>query len=1124
VPQLKERTIRLLALAGLIFAILLFNGWFLYFNFNRVDQQQTLVKQTNRLINEVDLLMSAAKDAETGVRGYMWVKDSAYLDPYHSGLTEGAEHIVRLREMSKNNPEQALSVETLAKTYENRLTFLVKLIEGVDNHASDTVQREALEDGKKSMDRLRELSEQFKEHELQALGARAQDAEKARYLFFCFLILTTLLNIAVVAFAFRQFRVNQLRVEREGFEKERLSWLRENVGEVSRLVAGDVTTDHVASEVQKFLVHRLQVLAANFFVKNGDQLMRVSSYAIDEDTHGGGLRRGLVDEAVTRDEPWVIEDIPKDYWKISSSLGGAPPRHLVFLPLSFQEKPVGVIEMGFFAKPNEDQIKLLDQLSEVIGTAVNAATTREHLQELLERTQQQAEELETQQEELKANNEELEQQARALETQQQTLNFKNKELETAQFDLESKAADLERSSQYKSEFLAKMSHELRTPLNGLLILSTLLAENKEKNLSEQQKQFATSIHSAGNDLLLLINDILDLSKIEARKLSLKAEHFNLGSLFEQMQKTFEPQASAKKIEFKTDIPSELRDKKFFTDRQRLEQILRNFLSNSLKFTEAGYVQLSARPGDGGKWMEISVTDTGIGIPVNKRNLIFEAFEQADSSVSRKFGGTGLGLTISRELAALLGGEIRLTSEEGRGSTFTLTIPVDLPAQNDTAPVVVAPLAPPTPPTADTVRSATAASGTRAVTQAADKALHDLKPDKRTILIVEDDEKFLNSVMEATRNYDFQPIAAHDGEQALAILERHVPDAILLDIKLPGISGLGLLEMIKHLPHLRHIPVHMISGLDYQHNALRMGALGYLTKPVTVEKVRSALDRIGNLVSQHVRRILLIEDDPRQTLAITNLVAGQDVEVMAAKTGKEAVERLKKNTFDCIILDLSLPDVSGFDFLAELNSLDVSLPPIVIYTAKELSAEEETYLRKYSESIIIKGVRSPERLLDEVNLFLHRVESLLPEDKREMLSHLRSQEQNFDGKTVLVVDDDLRNIFALTSALESKGLNVRIARDGIEGLDALGKFPDIDVVLMDIMMPRMDGFEAMRHIRQSKDERIRSIPVIALTAKAMREDHEKCMEAGASDYLPKPVNLSNLMTSLKVWLAPRGIFT
>jgi len=1121
--KIESGAMRLAGLLGVILFIVLFNGWFLYYNFQKVNDQESWVRHTNVILGELELVLSSAKDAETGARGFLWMKEAEYLEPFRDGASNGIEHIERLKKLTSDSPIQQTNIAALEKLFVSRVEILKDLINAVEKSSIAEI-KDLVGDGKTVMDQLRSKADEMIDHENALLVQRKEIVRNGTQTFFWVLILTTLLNVAVIVLAFRLFRANQDRLAREATAKERERWINENAAEAAGLVAGDRIAEDVAYEIQKFLARRLGVLASNFFVFDGGRSTLLSSYGLDEKVSAAAVNRSLVDEAFDRDQVWSVEKIPAEYWRISSSLGSAIPKGLVFLPLHFQGSTVGLVEMGFFEKPTDAELEVLKRIGDSVGAGLNAAISRQHLQELLEKTQMQAEELETQQEELKANNEELEQQARAMESQQQALNIKNNELESARLDLEAKTIDLERSSKYKSEFLAKMSHELRTPLNGLLILSTLLTEDKEKRLSEQQKQFAQSINTAGNDLLVLINDILDLSKIEARKLTMKPEDFTVATLLKHMENSFAVQATNKGLDFKTVVTDEVKNLRLFTDRQRLEQILRNFLSNALKFTEQGSVTLEAKNAGTGR-IEVIVRDTGIGIPKTKQAMVFEAFEQADSSTSRKYGGTGLGLTISRELASLLGGEIRLQSDEGRGSVFSIVFPMELKTTEDGTASVSEPWsAAPRPPEATPANKVAARKSAPAVSAIADKIIREIPPGQRTILVVEDDADFRKAVINAVNSYDFYPIAADDGEVALAILEKHTPTAILLDIKLPGISGLGILEMIKQMPQLRHIPVHMISALDYQHNALRMGALGYLTKPVTVEKIRSAVERIENLISRDMKHILIVEDDEVQSTAVSNLVSGKDVVVTSVRTGKDAIGNLKENSFDCVILDLSLPDMSGFDLLAEMNALDISLPPIVIYTGKDLSPDEEGYLRRFSESIIIKGARSPERLLDEVNLFLHRVESLLPQDKREMLSHLRSQDQNFSGKTVLLVDDDMRNVFALTSALESKDLQVRIAKDGVEALEALERYKDIDVVLMDIMMPRMDGFEAMKRIRQSSDERVSRLPIIALTAKAMREDHEKCMEAGASDYLPKPINLNNLMTSLKVWLSPKGIFS
>lgn len=1110
------KAFRFAASLCLILALLLFNGWFLHFNFERVVEHEAWINHTSEVISELDQVMTGITDGETGQRGYLLTHDERFLEPYRRGLTLAEEHLRALERLVVDNPVQVAHVADLKSMAEKRISHLNSVLNEEQTSKVDSAERRRLLiEGRELMAALRERVDKMKRIERDLLEKRTVEAERVRGIFFFTLIFTTALSLLAVAVAARQIKRNQERLEKEARDRAELNRIREKLTEAASIVAGSLSPEELASAAQKFLAARLNVLSSKVFAFSNGRLTLLSAHGTHEEPSSGVRIRSLVDEAVSHSGLWRVQDVPSDYWRISSELGSSVPKVLIFMPLIFQGRKMGVIEMALFREPLAEDMRVFEELIGIISVSLNAAQSRRELQTLLERTQMQAEELEAQQEELKASNEELEQQARALESQQQTLNIKNRELEQVSLTLEEKARDLEISAQYKSDFLAKMSHELRTPLNGLLILSTLLIENKEKNLTDQQRQFARSIHSAGNDLLMLINDILDLSKIEARKLNLKAEHFSLGAMVESLRHSFTPQAVAKDIEFRVEMAQSAEALELNTDRQRVEQILRNFLSNAIKFTEKGSVTVEAKTLPAGK-VELAVRDSGIGVAKDKQDLIFEAFEQADGSVSRKYGGTGLGLTISRELAALLGGEIRLTSKEGEGSRFAFIFPAQLAASaHDLLEKTDAP--------ARHAEMPARVAGNKAFDQAAKEALKNIKPEGRSILIVEDDDSFRKSIVEAAQGYGFQAIEAGDGEAAIAILERHAPDAILLDIKLPGISGLGLLEMVKNMPHLRHIPVHMVSAMDYQHNALRMGALGYLTKPVTMEKIRSAMERIETMISNHVRKILIVEDDERQSMAITSLIAGADVHIDAARTGQDAFKLLREQSYDCVILDLTLPDLNGFEMLEQLNSMDISIPPVVIYTAKDLTPQEEAYLRKYSQSIIIKGARSPERLLDEVNLFLHRVESLLPNDKREMLSQLRSQKDNFEGKTILVVDDDMRNVFALTSALESKNINVRIAKDGVEALEQLAEFADIELVLMDIMMPRMDGFEAMRQIRKHENPRVRAMPVVALTAKAMREDHENCIQAGASDYIPKPVDLNHLTTVLKVWLAPKGIF-
>ena len=882
------------------------------------------------------------------------------------------------------------------------------------------------------------------------------------------------------------------------------------------MVSGQITVAECAIKIAELLVSEFRALDVMVFTISDGRLQSANGSSAQFGSERN-TELTLASNALKLRKPSVISDVPNSYWKLGSAFGSSKPNRLIFCPLFFEHETVGIIEIAAFDSFSANHLKTLEKISGTFSISLHAALAREQTDLLLKKTLHLSEELQSQQEELRTTNEELEQQARALEVQQQELFERNGELEKIRTELFRKASDLETSNRYKTDFLAKMSHELRTPLNSLLILSTLLAENKEKTLTPQQIHFAKSMNLAGNDLLTLINDILDLSKIEASKLVLHPTEFSVGEVFASKKRTFEPMTSTKGLKLIFDVEPKVSDLILNVDRQRLDQILRNLMSNAVKFTELGNVTLSATFNPGSNFISFIVSDTGTGISPSKQQLIFEAFEQSDSSISSRFGGTGLGLSISKELATLLGGTISLESELGRGSRFELSIPISTTFDRAVfVPGDKSSINQDSSPSERTELTRRAESQAKKV----DATLLSVVTQKsltKSILIVEDDDSFRSIVAASVREYGFEPVEASDGLIAIRLLENFTPDAILLDIKLPGISGLGILEILKRSPALRHIPVHMISGLQFQANALRMGAFGYLSKPVTVEKINSALGRIESLLSKKVKRLLLIEDNAIQSDAVSALIASADIEVTSAKTGREGLAYVREGEFDCIVLDLSLPDVSGFDFLRELRNLAISLPPIVIYTGKELTREEHSYLEQYSESIVIKGVRSPERLLDEVSLFLHRVEAKGPGGANNLVTVSDSNEQPFTGRTVLIVDDDIRNIFALTSSLESKGFLVESARDGIEALETLNRCSTVEIVLMDLMMPRMDGLEAIRHIRSNDNIRIRKLPVIVLTAKAMRENHEQCMEAGANDYLAKPIMMENLITVMKVWL-------
>lgn len=1119
----KYKQIYIAIFGALITGLITFNAWFLYENFKNVQSEINSTNDSIQILGELKELLLDSINAETGARGFLLTQDDVYLGPYHSGRTRVWTHLELLKSITKGNDVQQAALIATERVLVEHFSALEATI-GEKNISRSKIQ-ERLEKSKVFMDSLRAYVSEMEQEERRELEHQKSTTSKSKEVFIWSLIITNLLSAAIILVTFFLISRYQKKAQLELHDQSKLTYEKELIAQISLIFNETSVLSEIGEKLLIFFSKNFGAVAGRLIALDNEHLQVVSTYGVTDNSarksfHASDKsKNNLVEAAIDRQEIWKIKDVPSNYWDVSSSMGESKPNTLILIPLIMQREAIGVVELGQFGDFSEDQIQLLKKLKSSIASGLASAIHRASIQTLLAKSQQQSEELQASEEEMRVNNEELEQQAKLLERHQRGLDEKNQELLEVQAQLEERAELLEQSSQYKSEFLAKMSHELRTPLNGLLILSTLLKENKEGNLTDQQIDFAKSIQTAGNDLLALINDILDLAKIEAMKLTLRPESFYLKYLIESEEKAFEFQAKDKNLEFRVEVSDELRDLNLYTDRLRLEQILRNFLSNAIKFTEKGSVILKIESDRKKDNLTFRVIDTGIGIPTEKCATIFEAFEQSDGSISRRYGGTGLGLTISKELANLLGGHIRVSSEEGVGSEFSITIPTEyISANNNEEHVAKEPKeeifsSPPRVSSRELDPKKYSESNAKA-----NEILKKIPEGVRTILIVEDDEKFRSTISESVKNYDFYPIEVGNGEVALALLHEYAPDAILLDIKLPGISGLGILELIKQIAHLRHIPVHMISAMDHHHRALKMGAMGYLTKPVTLDKIKAAMERIETTLSKSVKQVLLVEDDERQNKAVSELIGGEDIEVVSVHTAEAAMVEIKRSGFDCIILDLTLPDFSGGELLEVLTSLDISLPPIIIYTGKDLSDEEEQKLRRYSGSIIIKGVRSPERLLDEVNLFLHRIETTLSSEKQQLITQLRSSESAFQDKTVLVVDDDIRNIFALTSALESKGLNVRVARDGLDALSAVDEHKDIDLVLMDIMMPNMDGYEAMKRMRENSNKRVKEIPIVALTAKAMKEDYEKCIEAGANDYLPKPVNLDNLFTILKVWLA------
>jgi len=1132
---------------ALIITALLANNYALYTNILRLHEHEKWVTHTFRVIQELDRVNGDFRAAESLGRGYMVNRgDVTFLSGFEEHLEKTWRHIDKLEEVTADNPRQQENVRRLRDLLGGRIARMRENIAIAKESKSLAQLQLRVVSAKELTDQLLRLMQNMEGEENRLLSARAEQAAAAKSLVFWTFLFSVIVNLILVTTAFWLFRRHLAAQAVALAVQEHKNWIQEKMLKLGKALSSQLSPKHVAEEVLRFFTQELNFPAGNFFVESGGYVSRLATMAgpiTPRENTRFDSAEGLIGAALRRRELQEIHDVPPGYFAIESGLGVAAPKNLNFIPLHFQDFALGVIELASFSDLDARTRELLPLAQERISTVLNAALAQEKQSELLEETQRQSEELQAQQEELRTNNEELEEQAtallraqerqqaqqeelrqineeleaqtRSLEHQQDMLNVRNDELEGARRESELRAVELERTNQYKSEFLAKMSHELRTPLNSMLILSSLLGEDKDRNLTKQQLEFARTIHDAGADLLNLINDILDLSKLEAGKMTLNPETFSLRTYLKNIEAQFKPLMDKKNLSFKIevgpDVPQTLR-----TDRQRVEQILRNLLSNAAKFTEKGEIRLDVQVTADGR-VRFAVHDTGIGIPPDKKQAIFEAFEQVDGSISRRFGGTGLGLTISRELAALLQGALEVESQENVGSTFILEIPAVVEGKKSKAEVkkTVVPIAPPLPPPLPPP----------VAPKNVDHLLAQVKTSAkgRSLLIVEDDVGFTKALEDSARSHGFNPLVVNDGETALELLNRHTPAAILLDVKLPGLSGMSVLESIKQNSDLRHVPIHMMSALDYQVPAMRLGAIGYLGKPVSIDGIKGAFEKIEKMLDKQVKQVLIIEDDERQSNAMQELLRGPGVKITAARSAKEALDQISKQEFECVIVDLTLPDLSGLDLLEKVHeALGEKVPPIIVYTGRDLNREEEEKLREFSESIIIKGAKSPERLLDEVNLFLHRVESELPEEQRSMLTELRLRERGFEGRTVLLVDDDLRNIFALTSALESKGLKVTAARNGIEALESLDKNPRVDVILMDIMMPKMDGYEAIKRIRQNPG--FKDIPIVALTAKAMKGDHERCLQAGANDYLPKPVNLMNLISVLKVWLNGKGMWT
>ena len=1128
------------------------------------------VEHTDRVTRSAAEAQRLSVDLESGMRGFLITGDPRFLEPYEAAQSRIGAELAALRNLVADNQSQVARLDRIAASQKSWSEYAAALIAmrsaGEDYRANVNAGR-----GKALSDAMRSDYGTFINNEQALRFQRNNEAHWTSIAVVVSYVLFSLFLTGLLAYLGRR----QLTALSDSYGtalKEQTahaaalqeqSWLRNAKAELAGQLVGQLNAKELGRKALGFFARQLgSTVGALYVIEKQGRLRRTASYGFSAEAEAisqtFSSNEGLVGQAATATAAMLVEPVTSDYLRVNSGLGEMAPRAALLLPVTHEGLVNGVIELGLMGRPDARAKELLDSVAGTIGSAVAAARYREQLQDVLAETQQLNEELQVQQEELRTANEELEEQSRVLRQSQATLENQQAELEQTnsqlsertealdqrnmalrrvQRDLNDRAEELQRASRYKSEFLANMSHELRTPLNSALILAKLLGDNPQGNLSAEQVRFAESIYASGNDLLLLINDILDIAKVEAGKMELVAEDVRVSRLTDSLSMTFTALAAQKSLGFRLDLkpnaPISLN-----TDRQRLEQILKNLLSNALKFTERGEVVLSVAAGpDGG--VAFCVSDSGIGIQTDQHEVIFEAFRQADGTTSRRYGGTGLGLSISRDLTHLLGGTLEVQSEPGQGSTFTLTLPAALPSEPAELPVRHAPAVagqapvpsnlPARAPAGSASTWATSTPATRGFIAPAgpiapprpvlpkfadDRALP--RNQARRVLVIEDEPQFAHILYDLAHELGYSCLVAHGAADGFALATQFVPDAILLDMRLPDSSGLGVLQHLKDDPQTRHIPVHVVSAQDQSEAALHMGAIGYALKPTSRDQLKQIFKKIEDKLSQKVKQVLLVEDDALQRESVMKLIGDDDVAITAVESGEEAMKLLRNRVFDCMITDLRLPDMQGSELLKRMATEEISsFPPVIVYTGRNLTREEEAELLRYSRTIIIKGARSPERLLDEVTLFLHKVESELSNERQTMLKTARGRDRVFEGRRILLVDDDVRNIFALTSALEQRGAIVDIGRNGFEALAKLDSVPDIDLVLMDVMMPEMDGLEATRRLRQ--DKRFDKLPVIAVTAKAMKDDQEQCLAAGASDYLAKPVDLDRLFSLLRVWM-------
>ncbi|RFM26524.1 response regulator [Deminuibacter soli] len=1119
----------------------------------RQTDEASWVEHTYRVKEQLRDTRFVLGQMRTGRRDYWVTGDDKYLTGYVKGQSLLLPAIEALKKEIADNPVQLENVNNMETAASNLLRFWQT--DGVLQKTDDHDKVKTVIDKEESLlTALYGLFDKAKAEEDRLLVIRLKNKSdfnnqtKAILVggIVILLMVVLLLINAILTTLKSRYKAN-LRLQETLGETEKLNavaeeknWQLQGVALVNDSMRGDTTTEKLSQDVLQAVVNYLQLPAGVMYVMNEDatkleQCAAVGASAESVKTFTPG--DGIVGRAAEQKEVLVIRDVPAHYWKVASALGEMSGHgEIVCVPLWMDGESKGVMELGRFSPFTEAQLNFLGTISNNISIGLNALQSREKIDNLLVKVQEHREALEHQQEELRQTNEELTRQTEILQSSEEELRVQEEELRQINAELEEKneavevarqalmlkAEELQVTGKYKSEFLANMSHELRTPLNSILILAKLLSENKAGNLNDKQVEYSNVIHKSGSDLLKLINDILDLSKIEAGKIEFNFEEVPVKDIERDIQQLFSVVAEEKEVVFKTVVDATATPA-IFTDKQRLEQVLKNLLSNAFKFTpKGGHITLSvAIAGDNqyftkgslvnaGDIVAFSVTDSGIGIARDKQQLIFEAFQQADGSTNRKYGGTGLGLSISKELVKQLGGEIQVTSAEGQGSTFTVYLPLKAGARA-VQPGSIAPL----PAQAEKTLAAVEAGQIVQQTRVPDDR-HALQPHDKVMLIIEDDEQFARIIQDFSRGKNYKTIVALQGDEGLFYARKYRPTAIMLDMQLPVIDGWNLLKVLKADEVLRKIPVHIISAAD-ESKLSSNGALAYLKKPVEKEYLEKAFDVIGSYLSSKVKKLLILSGDYIKDDNLRKLVDERhfDVECVYAANVAEALQAAEKTKFDCIIADIGKDIQQGLKDLERLQpKVEKDAIPVIIYLDKDISPTDEMKLKKVANVVIRESSYSKDRLLDEMELFLYKVQEA--DDQPAAKQNITLADNNIlKGKKVLLVDDDMRNVFALSTALEEQQMDVITASDGKEALDILRGNEQINIVLMDIMMPEMDGYEATRRLRA--DLNLTKLPVIALTAKAMTGDREKTIEAGASDYITKPVDLNRLLSLMRVWL-------